>query len=203
MTTASQDPQEIGRAPLAVDVSRCFSAHSTWNKVARALWSCAWLLFYRPTPRFLHAWRRLLLRCFGAKIGRGTFPYPSVRIWAPWNLTIGNHSALADDVDCYCVDRIVIGSHVTISQYSFLCTASHDYEDSHMALITAPITIGDGAWVTADAFIGPGVRIGEGAVVGARASVFKDVPAWTVVAGNPAKVVKQRRLRSPESKSAA
>jgi putative colanic acid biosynthesis acetyltransferase WcaF len=186
-----------------VDVSKCLSTHSVWNKLARVLWRCAWLLLYRPTPKFLHGWRRFLLRCFGAKIGRGTFPFPSARIWAPWNLTIGNHCALADDVDCYCVDRIVIGSHVTISQYSFLCTASHDYEDPHFGLIAAPIRIGDGAWVAADAFIGPGVNVGEGAVVGARATVLKDVPPWTVVTGNPARVIKQRRLRQPEGKRAA
>ena len=180
-----------------VDVSQCFSAHSTRNKLGRMLWAFVWLFLYRPTPRFLHGWRRFLLRCFGAKIGRGTFPFPSVKIWAPWNLEVGDHCALSDGVDCYCVDRIVIGSHVTISQYTFLCTASHDYEDPHMALITAPITIGDGAWVAADAFIGPGVNVGEGAVVGARASAFRDVPPWAVVAGNPARFVKQRKLKAP------
>jgi putative colanic acid biosynthesis acetyltransferase WcaF len=192
-----------GQSPDAespkVDVSKCYSAHSTANKIARALWGIVWLFLYRPTPKPFYAWRRFLLRCFGAKIGHGTFPYPSAKIWAPWNLVVGDHCALADNVDCYCVDRIVIGSHVTISQYSFLCTASHDYEDPHMALVTAPITIGDGAWVTADAFVGPGVHIGEGAVVAARASVFKDVPPWTIVGGNPAKVIKTRHLRTPAS----
>lgn len=203
ITSGSENPLITGPASIRVDVSKCFSAHSTLNKIARTLWGIVWLFLYRPTPRCLHGWRRLLLRCFGAKIGRGTFPYASVKIWAPWNLEIGDHSALAEEVDCYCVDRVVIGSHVTVSQYSFLCTASHDYEDPHMALITAPITIGDGAWVAADAFIGPGVNIGEGAVVAARASVFRDVPPWTVVAGNPARVIKQRQLRPPGGKLAA
>ncbi len=203
ITSASENPLITGPASIRVDVSKCLSAHSTLNKIARTLWGIVWLFLYRPTPKCLHGWRRLLLRCFGAKIGRGTFPYASVKIWAPWNLEIGDHSALAEEVDCYCVDRVVIGSHVTVSQYSFLCTASHDYEDPHMALITAPITIGDGAWVAADAFIGPGVNVGEGAVVAARASVFRDVPPWTVVAGNPAKVIKERRLRPPAGKLAA
>ena len=189
--------------PRRVDVSKCFSAHSTRNKLGRMLWGFVWLFLYRPTPKFLHGWRRFLLRCFGAKIGRGTFPFPSVKIWAPWNLEVGDHCALSDGVDCYCVDRIVIGSHVTISQYSFLCTASHDYEDPHFALTTAPIYIGDGSWVAAAAFIGPGVRLGEGAVVGARASVFRDVSPWTVVAGNPARTIKQRQLRSAPDKLAA
>jgi putative colanic acid biosynthesis acetyltransferase WcaF len=192
-----------GDASIQVDVSKCLSAHSQRNKIARLIWGIVWLFLFRPTPRWLHGWRRFLLRCFGAKIGRGTFPFPSAKIWAPWNLEIGDHCALADHVDCYCVDRIVIGSNVTISQYSFLCTASHDYEDPHMALITAPITIGDGAWVTADVFVGPGVTVGEGAVLAARASVFRDVPPWTVVAGNPAKVIKLRRLRPPAQNLAA
>ncbi|HXJ71427.1 MAG TPA: putative colanic acid biosynthesis acetyltransferase [Candidatus Dormibacteraeota bacterium] len=196
-------PAAPAGSPGKVDVSQCYSAHSWRNKVARQLWSVVWLFLFRPTPKWLHGWRRFLLRSFGAKIGRGTFPFPSAKIWAPWNLEIGDHCALADHVDCYCVDKIVIGSNVTVSQYSFLCTASHDYEDPHMALITAPITIGDGAWVTADVFIGPGVNVGEGAVIAARASVFRDVPPWTVVAGNPAKVIKQRTLRAPGGKLAA
>ena len=189
--------------PAEVDVSKCFSAHSTRNKLGRILWGVVWLFLYRPTPRFLHGWRRFLLRSFGAKIGRGTFPFPSVKIWAPWNLEVGDHCALSDGVNCYCVDRITIGSHVTISQDSFLCTASHDYEDPHFGLITAPIHIGDGAWVAADAFIAPGVSVGAGAVVGARASVFREVAPWTIVAGNPARFIKHRRLRATATKLAA
>ena len=189
--------------PIQVDVSKCLSAHSTRNKLGRILSGVFWLFLYRPTPRFLHGWRRFLLRSFGAKIGRGTFPFPSVKIWAPWNLEVGDHCALSDGVNCYCVDRITIGSHVTISQDSFLCTASHDYEDPHFGLITAPIRIDDGAWVAADAFIGPGVCLAEGVVVAARASVFRDVPPWTVVAGNPAKTIKRRCLRSSIPKLAA
>jgi putative colanic acid biosynthesis acetyltransferase WcaF len=106
-----------------------------------------------------------------------------------------DYSCLGDHVDCYCVDRIKLGPHVTVSQYSYLCAASHDYQDPRMRLTTAPIEIGAGAWVAADAFIGPGVKIGEGAVVGARSSVFKDVEPWTVVAGNPARFLKKRDLR--------
>jgi putative colanic acid biosynthesis acetyltransferase WcaF len=129
---------------------------------------------------------------FGAKIANNAYPHPSVKIWAPWNLEMGPLSCLGPDVDCYCVDRVVVGARATVSQYSFLCTATHDYRDLRMPLVTAPIVIGERAWVAADVFIGPGVKIGEGAVVGARSSVFRNVDPWTVVAGNPARILNKR-----------
>ena len=171
------------------------------NKFARLVWGIVWLLFYRPSPVFLHGWRRFLLRIFGAKIGKPAYLYPSARIWAPWNLEMGNHSTLAEKVDCYCVDKIKIGSLSTISQYSYLCTASHDYEDPlivhrpQMPLITAPITIGDRVWITADVFVAPGVSIGDGTVVLARSSVFTNLPSWIVAAGSPATMMKKRKIR--------
>jgi putative colanic acid biosynthesis acetyltransferase WcaF len=164
---------------------------TVWNRPSRVLWSLVWWFAYRPSPRGLHVWRRFLLRRFGAIIGKGAHPYPSARIWAPWNLTMGEGSCLGDYVQCYSVDRITLEPQATVSQFSFLCTAGHDYRVKGMPLITAPITIGRGAWVAADAFIGPGVTVGERAVVGARASVFRHVDPWTVVGGNPARVIRK------------
>lgn len=106
-----------------------------------------------------------------------------------------DHSCLSHHVDCYSVDKIELGPHVTVSQYSYLCTASHDFTLRSMPLVTAPISIGAHAWVTADVFIGPGVTVGEGAVIGARSTVVRDVPPWTVMAGSPARIVGQRALR--------
>lgn len=163
-----------------------------WNRIARALWSACWLVLYRPSPTPFHGWRRWLLRLFGARIGKGAHPYPSARIWAPWNLEMHESSCLASHVDCYCVARVTIGRGATVSQYSYLCTASHDYHMPSMALIAAPIVIENNAWVTAGAYVGPGVSVGEGAVVGARAVVVKNVPAWTIVAGNPARAIGNR-----------
>jgi putative colanic acid biosynthesis acetyltransferase WcaF len=108
---------------------------------------------------------------------------------------MGDHSCLSEAVDCYCVDKIRIGPYSTVSQYSFLCTASHDYTNPNMQLVTAPIVIGERVWITADVFVAPGVAIGDGAVVSARSSVFADVEPWTVVAGNPARAVKPRMLK--------
>jgi putative colanic acid biosynthesis acetyltransferase WcaF len=90
---------------------------------------------------------------------------------------------------------------VTVSQYAFLCTATHDYEDPDFSLIMKPIDVGDYAWIGARAFVGPGVSIGEGAVVGATASVYRDVPEWTVVGGNPAKVIKQRIMKGTRQRA--
>jgi putative colanic acid biosynthesis acetyltransferase WcaF len=171
------------------------------NKILRMIWSVVWLFLYRTSPIPCHAWRRFLLRLFGAKIGKFTHPYPSSKIWAPWNLTMNDHSCLSHHVDCYCVDKVTLGTNVTVSQYSFLCTASHDYTQQEMPLVTAPITIQDNAWITADVFIALGVTIGEGSVVGARSVVTKDVAPWTVVAGHPAKFIKVRHIQEAHSKS--
>lgn len=168
------------------------------NKLARTVWQVVWLLLFRPTPRLFHPWRCLLLRLFGAKLGRAVHPYPSARIWAPWNLEMGDHACLSEGVDCYCVAPIRIGAHTTVSQYSFLCTASHEYTRADMPLVTAPITIGEGVWITADVFVGPGVTIGDGAVVTARSSVFTDIPPWVVARGNPAVPVKARVLQGDQ-----
>src|ERR1039458_4452748 len=102
---------------------------TVWNRVARVLWGIVWIVLYRPSPNPFFWWRRSLLRCFGATVGFKAKPYPRCRIWAPWNLTMGTHSCLADDVDCYSVDKIVLGDFATVSQQAMLCTATHDYND--------------------------------------------------------------------------
>ncbi len=163
------------------------------NRLGRMLWKLVWLLLYRPSPAILFGWRRFLLRSFGARVSRGARPYPAARIWAPWNLTMHAHSCLANDVDCYCVAPVILGERATVSQYSYLCSASHDYREPGMPLVVAPIVLEPRSWVAAGAFIGPGVHIGAGAVVAARSTVVRDVDAWTVVAGNPCRVVGQRQ----------
>ena len=178
-----------------------FQHLSYGNKFVRAIWNFAWLLTCRFTPRHFHFWRCLIARLFGAKIGKGVHIYPSAKIWGPWNLIMDDYSSLGYDVDCYSVDKIHIKRHAMVSQYSYLCTASHDYTDPilplyKLPLITAPIVIGEKAWVTADVFIAPGVTIGDGAVVIARSSVFHDIEPWMVAAGNPAKPVKPHVLQS-------
>lgn len=134
-----------------------------------------------------------MLIWFGMDGRYGTF-YPSVKIWAPWNLKLGCAVAIDDDVNLYSVDKITIGSKVAISREAFICTASHDITKPNRPLVTAPITICDGVWIGARAIILPGVTIGEGAIVAAGAVVARDVPPFTVVGGNPAKFIKNRVL---------
>ncbi len=164
------------------------------DRSLRAAWALISLLLFRLTPRPMHAWRRWLLRAFGAEIGKGARVYPTVKVWAPWNLTLRDGACLGYYVDCYNCDRITLDEDAVVSQYTFLCTGTHDYRFRAMPLVTKPIRIGKSAWICADVFVGPGVTVGEGAVVAARSSVYKDVAPWAVVAGNPAVFLKTRTI---------
>jgi len=185
--------------PARTRITEFRNPHSTGNKVARLVWRIVWLLLFRPTPpRLFAGWRRFLLRLFGARLGR-TYVHPSVRIWSPDRLITGDDVYIDERVNLYNAYGITIGSRVIVSQGAFLCTASHDHEDPTFPLIGKPITLRDDTWVAAEAFLAPGVTVNAGGVVGARAVVVKDVEAWTVVGGNPARMIKPRTLRQSPS----
>ena len=167
-------------------------APSVANKIARAAWAIVRALLFRPTPAPLHAWRRLLLRGFGARIGSRVAIYPSAVIWAPWNLTIDAGATIGGGAIIYNVDRITVGAFAVISQGAHLCSASHAHDSAAFELVTAPIRIEDEAWVAAEAFVGPGVTVSRGAVVGARAVVVRSVDERAIVAGNPARAIGRR-----------
>lgn len=168
------------------------SSLSFRNKVGRALWGLVAATLFRASPVPFHGARRAILRLFGAKIAATGRVYPTARIWAPWNLTVGEHSVVGPGVIVYSVSPIVLKEYVVVSQYAHLCSASHDYRDPQFPLIHAPIVIEDGAWVCTEAFIGMGVTIGREAVIGARAVVTRDMPAGMVCAGHPCKPIKPR-----------
>lgn len=163
--------------------------------MVRVAFGVAWALLCRWTPNPMHGWRAVVVRIFGGKIGRGVFLYPDVKIWYPPNLTMKAASTLGPGVRCYAMAPIEIGTKAIVSQGVHLCAGTHDIDDTHFQLRAAPITIGDFAWVAAEAFVGPGVTIGMGAVLGARGVTVKEIPAWTVYAGNPARYIRDRKGR--------
>lgn len=181
---------------MNLDLKNYRNRHSIVSKVGRIAWNVVWCLLFRITPRgnLFRVWRILLLKLFGAKVNWSSNVLPSCRIWAPWHLTMGAYSCLSADVDCYAVAPVVLGDNATVSQGVKLCTAGHDISSRTMDLTYKPITIGANSWVAGWSIILPGVTIGEGAVVAAGSVVTKDVEPWTVVGGNPARVLKKRVL---------
>ncbi len=163
------------------------------HRLFRAVWNIAWLLLASWTPPPLHAWRRFLLRLFGAKISRSARIYGSARIWYPPNLEMDDFAVLGWRANCYNQGMIKFGRYATASQYSHLVSGTHEIDDPHFQLVTRPIELGDHAWVASGAFVGPGVTIGEGAVLGACAVAFKRLDPWTVYVGNPARAIRARK----------
>ncbi|WP_342076452.1 acetyltransferase [Yoonia sp. SS1-5] len=174
---------------MQVDI-RANRAQRSWGRktqAARVLWALCAPVF-RFSPRLFWGWRVMLLRLFGARIGTGVHIHPTVRIMMPWHLQIGDQAAIGDHCILYALGHIHIGARATLSQYAHLCAGSHDLADPARRLIKAPIHIGADAWVCTDAFVGPGVRVGDRAVLGARAVAMKDLPAGCVGVGNPMQI---------------
>ena len=165
---------------------------SLGNRMFRAVWSISWVVLAGWTPAPLFGWRRLVLGAFGAKLGRGVRVYGSTRVLYPPNLTMGDYAVIGPNAICYCMGRITLGDHVTVSQYAHLVTGSHSIDEPSFQLIIEPIEICSKAWIASSAFVGPGVTIGEGAVLGAKGVAFRDLKPWTVYAGNPARPIRQR-----------
>ncbi len=165
---------------------------SIQNRLKRVFWNIAVVVLFRYSPRPFHFWRSVLLRLFGAKVGKGVHVYPGVKIWAPWNLEIADACGIANGVILYSQGKITLGKRSVISQGAHLVTGTHDYTKAGFPLITSPIVIGENVWVAAEAFIHPGITIGNGCVIGARSVVTKDMPEWMVCTGHPCKPVKPR-----------
>lgn len=169
------------------------------NKIKRALWHIVESLLFRPfAGAILNKWRLFILRLFGANVQSDSGVYASARIWAPWNLKMGHNAWIGPHVECYNMDYIELADNVTVSQWAYLCTASHDTSEINnpvSGLIIAPITIKENAWIGTKAFIGMGVEVGRNSIVGAMAAVFKDVEENTIVGGNPAKFIKKRTIK--------
>lgn len=156
------------------------------------LWWIVQALLVKPLPQGLYPVRRLLLRAFGAKIGKKVRIRPGVEVTYPWKLSIGDYSWIGDNVTLYSLGPIVIGSQTVVSQNSYVCAADHDYTQAAFPIRERPIAIGNQVWIASDVWVGPGVIIGDGTVVGARSTVITDLAAGMVCIGSPCKAVKPR-----------
>lgn len=156
------------------------------------LWWLVQACFFKTSPQFMYGWRRWLLRSFGAEVGKGVKLRPSVHTQFPWKIRIGDHSWIGDGVVLYSLAEIEIGANAVISQRSYLCTGSHDYRLESFPIYAHKISIADECWLATDVYVAPKVTIGRGTVVGARSSVFHDLPAGIVAIGTPAKKVRNR-----------
>lgn len=175
--------------------SRYGPSFSLGNQMLRGLWNAVYIILFWPSPRIFHGWRRSVLRVFGAEVGKGAHVYPGVKIWAPWNLKIGKHAGIADRVILYSMDTIEIGDYSVISQGAHLCGGTHDYNDPGFQLVARPISIGSQAWVCAEAFLHPGVRVANGVVIGARSVITSDaIEPWSIYGGNPGVLIGRRRM---------
>ncbi len=164
----------------------------------RFSWYLVDALLLRPSPPRAYAWRRFWLRRFGARLAPTSRTRSSTRIVHPWLLTMGEHSAIGERVRVYNLGPVTLGDHTVVSQDVTLCAGTHDHSRPDLPLQRPPISIGHGVWVCAEAFIGPGVTVGDNSVVAARAVVCRDVPAGVIVAGNPAVVKKPRPMRQDD-----
>ena len=156
------------------------------------LWWLVEMLLFHPSPQVMFGWRRFLLRIFGARIGKGVLIRRTASVTYPWKLAIGDWSWVGDHATLYTLGEIAIGENTVISQHAYLCAASHDYTRPAFDQFAKPIHIESEVWIAANTFVGPGVTIGRGAVVGACSVVLKDVPQKVVCAGNPLRVLRAR-----------
>lgn len=178
------------------------ASFSRGNRIARVIWGIAWLVLARFTPPPLHGWRRLLLRAFGARIAPGARVHASAAIWLPANLDLGENCLIGPRVRLYNQGRISIGARSVVSQGAHLCASTHDVRDPHFQLVLRPIAVGSGVWIAADAFVGPGVTLHDGAVLAARGALFGDAEAGMIYRGNPAVPVRPRKPPGPDQRAA-
>lgn len=171
---------------------------SPWSITTRLLvlvWHITWLLLFRPTPKHFSPWRILVLRLFGCRASGTPYVAPSAIIKMPWNLTLEDRACLGPNSEVYNLGEVILRAHSTVSQQAYLCTGTHDFSLPNTPLIVGRIEIGRGAFVGARAFVLPGLSIGEKAIVGACAVVTKSVPPGSIVAGNPARCIKNNYVR--------
>jgi len=171
------------------------ASFSLGNRLFRVVWAASWLVLARFTPPPFHGWRRLVLRIFGARIAPGARIHASVSIWHPANLDIGANALIGPGVRLYNQGHIMIGEKTVISQRAHICASTHDVNDANFQLQLRPVRIGAHCWVAAEAFVGPGVSMGDRSVLAARGALFRSTEPDAIYTGNPAALLKMRQLR--------
>jgi putative colanic acid biosynthesis acetyltransferase WcaF len=199
MAGESNKSPEAAGAPIqlsSLDLSKTENwPYSKMDYFRRLIWLITYATVWKICWKRFYLLRGLLLKLMGTKTDMRVEMARSAWVQMPWQLTLGTHVAISDRVILYNLGQMTIGDSTVISQDAYLCGGTHDYTDASYPLLRKPIVIGRAVWIAAGAFIGPGVSVGDGAVIGARAVVTRDVPPWTVVAGNPARVIKKRELK--------
>jgi putative colanic acid biosynthesis acetyltransferase WcaF len=186
-----------GTSPLDAKLSNPLMGGASFplsHRLTRLAWGIVWTAFGSWTPAPLFAWRRMLLQLFGARLAATARIYPKVNVWFPANLEMAEWACLGRGVTCYSMAPIRLGRHALVSQGAHLCAGTHDVDDPDFQLRVAPITLEANAWVAAEAFVGPGVTLHRGSVLGARGVLFKDLPELVVAVGNPAKALRRREV---------
>jgi putative colanic acid biosynthesis acetyltransferase WcaF len=185
-------PAEKERLRIHRQESTYSSPWSVRTRLGLAAWHLVWLTLFRWTPKFFHDWRSLLLRLFGARIEGKVFVAASAQVKMPWHLTLADRACIGAEVNVYNLAPVRIGARATVAQECYLCTGTHDFGHPLMPLLVGPIDIGEDCFIGARAFLNPGIEVGEGAIIGACAVVTRDVPAWTISAGNPNRIIRNR-----------
>jgi len=192
-----------GEGPLRIDLSQVPSSTPRKVKLLRALWSLFQIPFWPHTPQALSPLRIALLKLFGAHIAPHCLIGAGVKIWVPWNLTMGEYSTIGANTEIQNFVPVVIGRHVVISQRNYIVTSTHDHTHPNFPLISTPITIGSQSWVASECVLGPGAQIGEGTIIGVRSVVDKPMPPWTVCSGNPCRPITERVIHSTQNESSS
>ncbi len=162
------------------------------SSITVQLWRIVYVTVFKTSPQFMYGWRRFLLRSFGATIGTQVLIRPSAQITYPWKLFLGDYCWIGDEVVLYTLGDIIVGDHTVISQRSYICTGTHDYNTESFEIKAHTINIGSKCWLATDVYVAPGISIGNSTVVGARSSVFKDLSPNKIYIGSPTKEIKDR-----------
>ena len=173
--------------------------NNDWYNPGSAFKRGVWYIFnamvltnrYNPSG----ACRKMVLRWFGARIGKGVVIKPKVNVKYPWNLEVGDYSWIGEEVWIDNLGKVKIGANVCISQGALLLCGNHDYKKATFDLIVGDITLEDGVWIGAKSTVTGGVTCASHAVLSAGSVASADLDAYTIYRGNPAEVIRQRNMQ--------